>query len=382
MSLKRSFSEMSQETPCNKIPQLDNYKYIECKNKAGEIVAYSQVDIQFYDDLIKFKWYLKDGYPCTHYNNSTKGMHQIIADLGNLEKKYVRHVIDHKDNERLNNTIKNLHYVSYSFNNHNRKKRPGCSSKFKGVHLNKRRMTWGVFFQGKTAYFSNEISAAYCYDEFARAEYGDEANVNDVEKPLTYEQDRLKGLSRKSSEDKFIIYRPERSKPYEVAIRRCGKVHYNSFHTKEEAKTYRDIIMQQIKNDLESKRPDIVLTRNLDGIACFIVKDKEILVDDDIWFKLCMHKFNIMKGRATNHSNYAGLHINKKSTLLHMFVLNRFEASDGKVIDHINRNGLDNRRENLQIVDKSVNAQNIAPRSSNSNYKGLECMRGDEQLQE
>lgn len=45
---------------------------------------------------------------------------------------------------------------------------------------------------------------------------------------------------------------------------------------------------------------------------------------------------------------------------------------EGMITDHINRNKLDNRRNNLRTVDKSINGLNTGLRSTNkSGYKGV-----------
>ena len=55
--------------------------------------------------------------------------------------------------------------------------------------------------------------------------------------------------------------------------------------------------------------------------------------------------------------------------MMHKFIMN---APKGMCVDHINHNGLDNRRENLRICSYSQNAQNKRRRvDSRSGYKGV-----------
>ena len=55
--------------------------------------------------------------------------------------------------------------------------------------------------------------------------------------------------------------------------------------------------------------------------------------------------------------------------MMHKFIMN---APKGMCVDHINHNGLDNRRENLRICTYSENAQNKRKRvDSASGYKGV-----------
>lgn len=61
------------------------------------------------------------------------------------------------------------------------------------------------------------------------------------------------------------------------------------------------------------------------------------------------------------------------SLLLHRLVM---KAPAGVLVDHINRDGLDNRRVNLRLCNQSQNKANRpAPRNNTSGYKGVHATR-------
>jgi len=53
---------------------------------------------------------------------------------------------------------------------------------------------------------------------------------------------------------------------------------------------------------------------------------------------------------------------------LHRFILN---ARDGDIVDHRNRDPLDNRKANLRFVDALASAMNTGPRPGSSKFKGV-----------
>lgn len=79
-----------------------------------------------------------------------------------------------------------------------------------------------------------------------------------------------------------------------------------------------------------------------------------------------------------NGGGYAGGNLDGKKGLLHHIVLELagFEIPEGKMVDHINRNRLDNRLSNLRIVSASENSKNGSKRINNtSGIPNLTSMR-------
>lgn len=90
-------------------------------------------------------------------------------------------------------------------------------------------------------------------------------------------------------------------------------------------------------------------------------------VDEDHSF-LSDFKWYAKKGK-TNKTFYAEAYIGKKGVLMHRLIL---DAKRGQFIDHMNRNGLDNRKKNLRFCTRSQNGANRGLLENNtSGFKGV-----------
>lgn len=90
------------------------------------------------------------------------------------------------------------------------------------------------------------------------------------------------------------------------------------------------------------------------------------LVDDADFGRVSEHSWCVDKHSNTN---YAMTRINGKTVRMHRFVLALFDADDH--VDHINGNGLDNRRENLRACLVYQNASRQRGKGGTSRHKGV-----------
>tara|TARA_B100000700_G_scaffold309090_1_gene387622 strand:- start:2169 stop:2759 length:591 start_codon:yes stop_codon:yes gene_type:complete len=141
---------------------------------------------------------------------------------------------------------------------------------------------------------------------------------------------------------------------------------------------------------------------NDDGTTFIFVESKSkhfpgkhtIVIDTEDWDKAKEHRWRL-GGRASQRYPYAatniphpdgGYRINrtdgyprKRTTTLKLHHLIMGKPQRGKVIDHINHIGLDNRKDNLRFVTISQNNQNTrSAKNSSSQYKGVSwCKQGN-----
>lgn len=83
-----------------------------------------------------------------------------------------------------------------------------------------------------------------------------------------------------------------------------------------------------------------------------------VLVDEDDFSKFNKFKWFLQKsGQNCYAFREKMIQRNKEKTYMHREVL-KLKYGDGKIVDHVNRNGLDNRKSNLCLTDKSGNGLN------------------------
>jgi hypothetical protein len=102
-------------------------------------------------------------------------------------------------------------------------------------------------------------------------------------------------------------------------------------------------------------------------------KNKEhiVLIDDDDYILISKYKLYYVKGRV--FANYLDNKHKHKNIYLHRLIMGLYIFDGDTIVDHINGNPLDNRKENLRIVYKGENNKNIKNKmkGSVSKYFGV-----------
>jgi len=96
-----------------------------------------------------------------------------------------------------------------------------------------------------------------------------------------------------------------------------------------------------------------------------LTKGKVAIVDAEDYDWLSKYKWYACKRKYTY---YAYRWQNHHAIAMHRVIIN---APEGMLVDHIDRNGLNNRRSNLRLCKALQNAANQPPRGGTSKYKGV-----------
>jgi hypothetical protein len=133
-----------------------------------------------------------------------------------------------------------------------------------------------------------------------------------------------------------------------------------------------------VRNHHSRKRSESVWDEDLGCFLVYLTHGKFALVDADDIEKISAHKWYVtQKGDIASNSVYA-LRTDYSSgkpiqVLMHHVIL---PPPEDMFIDHINRNGLDNRRANLRIATQTENARNAKRRKNNrTGYIGVKPYR-------
>ena len=92
------------------------------------------------------------------------------------------------------------------------------------------------------------------------------------------------------------------------------------------------------------------------GTLQFNGEDKEFIIDKDDYYKVKDRAWHFASGHYIANTYYEETTRRKRELYLHNLVMNRLDhpgKGATETVDHINRNGLDNRKENLRIISQS-----------------------------
>lgn len=314
-----------------------------------------------YEKVSQYKWNSHRDYAVTKIDGKYCRMHHMI--LGTPQKGYI---IDHINRNPLDNRRENLRFATKSENNQNRTN----SNKYQGISLSKGK--WRVICKHEYfGCFEKDEDAAIHYDKVAFLLFGENAKTNNLVKFKEVRNLKLEDLRPKKEVRELpanICY--FHNEKYEVRMIYNKKVFRKRYISSlEEAITVKEQFSQEIEKIKEHERLQHLnreIERNEEGLAVIKIKDKTVIIDDDLW-----HDY-VKKVWYINNSGYVAVSISKLGYLMHRLVMGITETNVDVLVDHINRNRLDNRRCNLRIVDALLNSHNTSKkRDSNSKFYGV-----------
>jgi len=109
-----------------------------------------------------------------------------------------------------------------------------------------------------------------------------------------------------------------------------------------------------------------------------LTQNKWVMVDAEDYDELSKYKWALIRG--TTGVMYAQRHPwDKKTKKQNIERMHRtiMKAKKGQEIDHVNGNGLDNRKSNLRFCTQSQNCSNSGSRGGTSRFKGVSFNKRD-----
>jgi len=355
------------------------YREIPLRNKKREIIAHVKCSIQDYDHLMQFSWYLSDGY----VNGKNMSMHKYIKTVIEGQTIPIGHVVDHIKNDRLDNRRSKLRIVTMEFNLQNQKKRKG--TKFTGVKKNKK----GRFVT--SIQISNIRYTAGTYDdEIEAAEARDIFIVNypgpSIGHPLAFPEKRESYIgkefnTRKRTKGKSGYHGViKRGKKYFARVKVNGKETRigSDFDVIECAKKYDTFVIEHGLNKAVNFVLDYVppkpIKTNVSYFDFYSYRldigqlGQNVIIDIGDYDRIKYYKWRIRTDKHGYHQIVAWFE--NMTISLNRFLMN--ETSPIVLIDHIDGNPLNNRKNNLRRtnIQGNIENKNKNPNAS-SQYHGV-----------
>jgi hypothetical protein len=251
-------------------------------------------------------------------------MHRLITHCP--ENK----IADHINGDKLDNRRENLRIVDRNENAQNKRKLAGNNeaSKYIGVYLNSQKTKY------KARIGINKININL------------ESYVNEIDAAKA----RDMYIVHKLPNSLFNLNFPELKNEY-LVTKFIEKIPQKIMHVKPKEvtiKTLFNVVDENTVQILIPTRPDVC-----------------VLIDKDDYDRVKYNAYHISMGYACNRKH-----------ALHRFIMNETESE--VFIDHIDRNPLNNRKNNLRRSNVQLNSQNLSKRKgTSSKYMGVSYIQKD-----
>ena len=341
---------------------------IPLRNKEGVIVNWAIVDLEDEAAVRAHRWYLEKVSDQLSYagGNNTRLHIFILGGAANGG------VIDHIDNDGLNNRRSNLRKVTTSINAMNTKRVAGETG-YRGV----RKLGSRYYCRVRNLFnigFSNALDAAQQYDRIMLKLYGPIAKTNntlsETEVQQILEIYRSSGPEffeiRKEDEDQYILYKTNfLYTTFEAALtafQESKKDHEFQVYQSNMQKRQKSVRSEIAYNDSGDA---VIELRNKSGSVVSLA-----LVDDEIWHEASRH------GWYLDQNGYVAAMTDLGRVRLHNYVWKKLKGDipSNRIVDHI-QNGESNRTNcklsNLRLNTYGGNSHNCSTKSI-SGYRGVQ----------
>jgi len=361
------------------------FRFIPIKHCGVETGEYAKCSPQHYDELMKYNWYVNNGYAATYISNKKIKMHKyvmIIIEKIEIPEGYViDHINTNDPNNRLNNCLDNLRIFTSAQNSRNKKKKENCTSDLIGVSYDKESKKYfsQISFNGNNktlGRFETQLEAGMFRDAYIvqnnLIKEGFNLNFKHKEQELkTYD------ITKKEKSSKFKnVAKNHNYYSTQITVKNNQIFYYISKNEIECAKKYDEYVVNNnlyMELNFPNEYPDFnppkpikTFKIDIDDKKCKIelYAGKETIIDIESYEKVKYYKLSYNK-------KYVTITIDKKRYMLSRYLMN--ETDKKILIDHIDNNPLNNCLDNLRQSNYQRNSENKKKRKTENgtNYTNV-----------